>query len=359
MSNKNFIITFCSTSLSLLIVICLMNYFVDPGKIYSKSGSDGTSDKDIFDTFNKSTYGVKIDLNERNFVRAIAKHSDKKACAIIGSSHTLLVSSIMSKSVHELCPTLINLSVSGGTIEDIFISIEYLYSHGQLPDKIIIGIDPWTFKWNMGIKFKLNESYLNSFLDRNNIDLPLRKGSTIKPGMMNLINAEYTILSVKEILTLFEEQMEVEQVNDDPITNRKEFDVKLKDGSLLNRASYIDQPLNENYSATPDYLLGGEVVDKTTIDAIKLVIEKLKGKVEFYFIHTPYHHSSFHEKYSEYRKYFDITQEHARDIALKLDVKIIGSFYPDKVGCNKEEFFDFMHPRISCIDKVFKHINSH
>ena len=44
------------------------------------------------------------------------------------------------------------------------------------------------------------------------------------------------------------------------------------------------------------------------------------------------------------------------NFAFQNNLKIIGSFNPQKIGCNKNEFFDGMHPKDSCMKKIINQI---
>ncbi len=41
-----------------------------------------------------------------------------------------------------------------------------------------------------------------------------------------------------------------------------------------------------------------------------------------------------------------------RSISKNSGVKVIGSYNPLKCGCDDDEFFDGMHPKDSCMEKI-------
>ena len=45
-----------------------------------------------------------------------------------------------------------------------------------------------------------------------------------------------------------------------------------------------------------------------------------------------------------------------RNLSKELNVEIVGSYNPLKVGCNEYEFYDGMHPKDSCMDKVVSNL---
>ena len=66
---------------------------------------------------------------------------------------------------------------------------------------------------------------------------------------------------------------------------------------------------------------------------------------------APYHPDLFLRMQRERTIYLELEQKF-RDIALHLDIQIIGSYNTVNVGCTRDEFYDGMHPKRSCMRKV-------
>ena len=46
-----------------------------------------------------------------------------------------------------------------------------------------------------------------------------------------------------------------------------------------------------------------------------------------------------------------------RDFAVENEIQIVGSYNGGLVGCNGDEFYDEMHPKNSCMIKLFSNNN--
>ena len=47
-----------------------------------------------------------------------------------------------------------------------------------------------------------------------------------------------------------------------------------------------------------------------------------------------------------------IVEPKVHEIAKSLEIQVIGSFNPKKIGCTEEEFYDEMHPKDLCLSKL-------
>ena len=137
----------------LLTITALTNFIIDPAQIYPKLFSNN---KSILNSFSKelslSKYGILNEcnnLNERDRKKALAMFSEGADCAIIGSSHVMQISSYKEdKALTTYCNSIINLGVSGGTLEDYFAFSNMLLENKHNINTIVFGIDPWSLKFN-------------------------------------------------------------------------------------------------------------------------------------------------------------------------------------------------------------------
>ena len=59
-----------------------------------------------------------------------------------------------------------------------------------------------------------------------------------------------------------------------------------------------------------------------------------------------------------WKLYFLELEQKFRDIAFQQEIQIIGSYDPNIVGCTSDEFYDAMHPKESCMQKVVSKFKS-
>ena len=151
MTSKSFIKNFLLFVIFVLITIALTNFLIDPGNIYPKYYSqDNRVTPEVFvKKLIESKYGLLMPehtWNERDIKKALAEYPINYDCAIVGSSHLQPISSIrQNKSLVSICPSMKNLYVSGGTLEDyLAMSNIILKNKDFLPKTIVFGIDPWS-----------------------------------------------------------------------------------------------------------------------------------------------------------------------------------------------------------------------
>lgn len=100
-----------------------INFIIDPSGIYLKKILvDGKSAEFSNKLFN-SKYGVVTDSwNKRLIKITLAKEAGNFDCIVLGSSRAMQISHIRNTgNIKNQCHSLLNLSVSANTIEDIAI----------------------------------------------------------------------------------------------------------------------------------------------------------------------------------------------------------------------------------------------
>ena len=69
---------------------------------------------------------------------------------------------------------------------------------------------------------------------------------------------------------------------------------------------------------------------------------------------TPYLHDVWEKPAGELaRNIMTYYMNTAGELARRLNIRVLGSFDPVEAGCARSEFFDFMHPKPICINKIF------
>lgn len=339
----------------------LVNFYVDPGNIYYREMKIRQKEVDLVATFKRSDMGIYYNGNERFLKTVLAKNSSSVDCFAIGSSRIMQFSSIRSLNIRKQCKHLLNLAVSGASFEDIFIFLDIIQnlkldSH----PKIIIGIDPWTLKFSMDVRYLTYKGHFDNFILQNGLSSTKRAGEQNQYNkILNLINLEYTSLSIKRIFASKESPRQEDALYSSVVSksdpNHFKDAITLPDGSHLYSAEYIENnTTSEEYRQSPDYKLNGEVVDPAAVSLFFEAIEVLKNDYKIILLLTPYHHSAFSTENLKYQKYFNQVEETVRSFGQKLNIKILGSFNPKSVGCQADEFYDFMHPKSSCINRIFE-----
>lgn len=82
---------------------------------------------------------------------------------------------------------------------------------------------------------------------------------------------------------------------------------------------------------------------------------KKQGK-KVVFVLSPYHPKLFELMQLNDRKFLEI-ESIFREVAESSGAEVIGSYDPVKVGCSSEDFYDGMHPKDKCVDKIFSQLS--
>ncbi len=335
-----------------VITVATINYTVDPAGIYHEP--DDARYKFVSQMV-ASENGLLVKngtWNERDISITLAEYPAEVSCYVIGSSHLMQIgSSRQNKSLVNNCPKLINLGVSGASIED-YVALSGAISRSKnKPKTIVFGIDPWSLNLNRDTRWIRYKDEYTSMLEKiQNTDNNHQQEHSL---VSNLINREYLIRSINSIST-------------NSITTEKEiiapdFDqsigienqVRLPDGSMVYSKEFILNAESERITGINNYKIKKDhwFDDRSIQLFIQLAIH-LQKKYNIIFIMTPYHPAVWKREKQPVVTAMKIVENKVREIAKSLNVEVLGSYNPDKIGCASDEFFDAMHPKDNCLMKL-------
>ena len=343
-----------------LMLIAIINFTIDPGHIYpsllTAKRHDKSSPRELVEQLVHSDYGIYFPnniWNGRDVKHELALHSTSVQCAVIGSSHIMEISSNGKRtSLSDSCSTLINLGVSGASLEDYLALSETILQNKNPPKIILFGIDPWTLNFNRDVRWKrYNQKYLTmktklivgSSYNSPNIYLePLR----------NLINREYFLRSMNligsernrliELAPEFDQQVGIENP------------VILPDGSLIYSAKYIREVSSKKISGINDYKIkNGQWFHEQAVELFTLLVKHLQQQeFKIIFVLTPYHPSVWSFTEQPVVSAMKVVELKIHEIAKSAGAQVIGSYHPGKIGCRADEFNDDMHAVRTCLNKL-------
>jgi len=341
---KKFIYKTTIISLPVLILLLLVNYFGDAARLF-----DNDYEKQMAKIIASNKYVTNIEnYDERLFQKELISNKNiQPNLVIIGSSRTMLINSDLFPSA-----LLFNNSVSGASIEDI-VSIYELYKiNKKSPQKIIIGIDPWTFNENNGQKrWQSISAYYYSF--------------------QSTINQENTTyFKYKELFSFSYFQSSLKMIprfiagNANPKSTKEIHNLlgtKLTDGSLVYGEQYRNANQIEIDNKINSFLTGGiySIEDFDTISVRilnefeKLIIDMKENGIEIEFFLAPYApvvYDKIQKKYPMVLK----SEEMINDFASSNNIKLYGSFNPYILGMDETYFYDGMHCKEVGIEMIIK-----
>jgi hypothetical protein len=362
------IITF---SLILLFFVALINYKIDPEKIYfnffSKNKSNDTYSTVFVKKLINSEYGVSFQdniLSERDIKFKLANYPTNAECAVIGSSPILQISSYRkTRSFSSICDSILNLGTSGSVLEDYLIISEQLFLNKQPPKKIIISIYPYTLNFNRDKNWqKYSDEYYtfkNKLMNNKESNIISNKNSYNFLLLENLINLKYLIRSIQVFNSVKNDLIEVQQFD---YEKGSKFSVMLPDGSVVYSSKFIKDAYNfkvDGITGMGDYKIKkNKWYNKDAIDLLNKLIIYLKQKFEVILVMKPYHPLVWEFPDRPSVKAMEIIEPIIIDIAKKNNVLLYGSFKPENIPCFSSEYFDEVHLMSTCAGKLENFLNA-
>jgi len=291
-----------------------------------------------------ASHGViySSNINERIFVKNRIKYENVEPEAIvIGSSR------IMQASSKGTDLELLNLSVSGASLEDL-IAIWELSSSKFNPPYVFLGADPWIFNSNSGqSRWKSLEVEYGLALTK----LGLAPKEVSQTQSLSATNLNSLALKIYDSVN----RSKIRADDDSPSLTDK----IRKDGSRVYNLGYANKSLKEVERGSPSYL-SYAMSNYQFSSEVRFILEKFVFELKaqnrkVVLVLSPYHPSLYDLMRLQDRKFLEI-ESIFKEIAATYEVELIGSYDPTKVGCSSEEFYDGMHPKDKCMEKVFSEL---
>ena len=92
--------------------------------------------------------------------------------------------------------------------------------------------------------------------------------------------------------------------------------------------------------------------DSEAVEDFVILIKYLKKQFDIKFILMPYHKNIW-DNYQPTTQAMIEIEKIAKNLSLKLDIQMIGSFNPKKFNCGHNEFYDEMHIDKKCLFKIY------
>jgi len=289
-------------------------------------------------------YSTKMD--ERQFIknRIIYENLNPKAL-VIGSSR------IMQISNENFNQQILNLAVSDASIED-HISITLMALEKFNVDTILLGADPWLFnRYNNKLGWKsLSDEYK---ISQKNIKSKNKGQKRLKKVIIDENYFFYEIFLEKfyKFLNIRKLDLDINANN----TNNLSKDTILRDGKRVYGKKEKQEKLKANVI---EYSMNKYEFSKEYYENYKRFIEYLVTvyKKEVILVLTPYYLPSYKLTIKEKPFYLDL-ENRFKELSKGTNIKIIGSYNASSIPCYDNEFYDYMHPKDSCMIKITNEIN--
>ncbi|MEQ8478625.1 MAG: hypothetical protein RIB54_20425 [Fulvivirga sp.] len=343
---KKFIFKTSIFSVTTLFILVSVNYLSDSAKIFHE-GYEKKISKIIFSNHNAtniSNYDERILQKE-----LISELNSSPDILILGSSRTMLINSTYFKT-----KKVINNSVTGASIEDLIAVYQMYVAKNKLPEKIILGIDPWLFNVNNGLtRWKSLEKEYYGFSNKKS-DL---KKSVLNNKVKQLFSFSYFQASFGNLPNLINGNSE--PVSTDEIYNQTT--TKLVDASLSYGKKYREASIDQVNSKAKKYTLGSiysiekfnDISSEIFQEFENLCFSILQNDIELSFFLSPYHPIVFEKINEDYQIVLEVENK-VLQFANKKGIKCLGSFSPQKAEVNNSDFYDGMHCKEEAIKKIMR-----
>jgi hypothetical protein len=370
----NYLIKVIFFSFALLLLIASINFKIDPTNVYIKYSKSSKKEADSLNSFIEklvnSNNGILMKnyvWNERDIYLNLAKYNNDAECIILGSSQIIQISSLRkNKSLTNTCDSLVNLGVSGAVLEDYIVLSQSILENQKGPKKIIIAINAWTLNFNR------DSRWLHY---KNDYDRALKKIITGNENMDKTISttASYEILLIKNLINIKYFISSLNLINSKKnysIELAKDFNyelgtthrVLLSDGSIISSAKDIKSRKNNNeelfnkkkWGMQNWGIIPEKWYDENAIEIFIKLVNQLKNNFNVIFLITPYHPYVWSNEKQPAVKAMRNVELKINEIAKMVQVDVVGSFNPEKVGCDRDEFIDEIHATDLCLSKLEK-----
>ena len=285
-------------------------------------------------------------MDERKFIKnRIIYENLKPKVLVIGSSR------IMQISNDNFNKQILNLAVSGASVED-HIAITLMALEKFNVDTILLGADPWLFndfanqlRWK-SISEEYKISLKNIQLRSKDYDIIQNKNYREKYLFHEFFFEKlYSFLNIRKLdLELKENQI-----------NNLSKQVILRDGKRVYASKEIKGKIKANVI---EYSMYQYKFSNEYYEIYKSFIEHLTNvhNKEVILVLPPYYLPSYKLTIQEKTFYLDLERKFKK-LSKETNIKIIGSYDASSVPCDDNEFYDYMHPKDSCMKKITNSIN--
>jgi peptidoglycan/LPS O-acetylase OafA/YrhL len=283
-------------------------------------------------------------IDERKFMEGRLIHPLKSVDSIVvGSSRVMQIdSNIIGKKIQSF-------TVSGASIEDqIALGLEALAKLNY--QNIYIAADPWLLNQYDGQDRYQSISelydYWNSQMQLNL--KPMQYWGTSARVSKEIVKNNH-LNSLRNFLMLYNDRKL-------PFNGQNEsIDKKAYDGSHIYNQSYANKTLSidKKHSSVLNYAMKEFEYSYDSIKKLESFVAYLKSNsVNVTFVLSPYHPEIYQQMKRQKPLFLEIEHWY-RKFAEKNNISIIGSYDGKSFGCKENEFYDGMHPKNSCMQKLF------
>lgn len=355
---KRFLYIFAMLTLLGVTFVAAANFWMDADGLYAKrffmKQAEAFASPDDF-----AVTRLRIDerILKKQMLETISRRQ-KPDCVVIGSSRSMLISSVF-KTAPRGCARLVNLAVSGGGAED---AVTFAHDVAQLraarrPKRVYIDLSHWSFRWGAEESWKVRRA---DFFRARDFFAGESIGVAALPDMsiwLNLISFEYLTRSLQ---SFYDEGLGLDrppfEIVRRPFTlnNAPEESSILYDGSRVYSADQRAAHHAPAIKGTEVYKSSTEQPDPSVVAMYERIAAYFLGQgIDVIFFAIPYHSSLTRDgapMSADIRRAQDVVAAWRE----KGTPRVTGSFLMEQTPCRDTQMMDFMHPDAACVAAIMK-----
>ncbi|MGB0960215.1 MAG: acyltransferase family protein [Halocynthiibacter sp.] len=287
-------------------------------------------------------------LDERKFIQGRLSYPMRPIDTLVmGSSRVMQIGTQATGS------KTLNLSVSGASVED-YIALVGEATAKLKPSHVMLGADPWLFNQHDG---QNRWHSIQSLYDHWEFVLsqPPEKAHNLRPFLDSQLSKEPQTPIERLYQALNDNQDLVAKHNGIEAIAKKAYDglhIYNKDYNSLSEAQ-----IAAGFKGILRYSMAKYTFDQSAFDHYVSLIHWLtQNGIRVSLVLSPYHPDLYRSMVKDYPVFLE-QEARFRKIARDLNLRSLGSYDPRIAGCDEHDFFDGMHPKDPCMEKISRHTN--
>lgn len=332
-------------------LVVFTNYFGDPSNVFSDIEFDMA--RLLLNRHNISVQNFNDRLLQKHY---IFNRSHPPEVVVIGSSRTMVADS-------SLFPgrTFFNHSMGTATLEDFMAITELYVLKGQMPETIVLGVDPWLFKaFNGYTRWKaLSEYYAlyqNAAESSERLDRLKYTWNHVCSKIdfyTMMVSLNYFQASYKHYLNmLYLGETGRTRLYDTELNSSRRCNIQKWDGCVVwDHGTNHRNPQESTYYA--EYIVDQQIAEfrdgfniaNKSLTEFERLVDFLADKDAHVIFWLPPYHPRLYDKIAQNPRWKPIQDIQAKitDMAHRKGIPVYGSFNPGDMNLSPDDFFDGHH----------------
>ncbi len=331
-----------------LLVVFSVNFAVDPANIFRTEYEDR-----LVEILLSGENAANVDnMDDRRFLELYsAARTQPIDTLVLGSSRAMQISGAVTGAENTWVA-----GVTGSDLRDVISSYFLFEKQGFTPDTVVLSLEMWYLSEGNMDNRALTKEY-EAFCEQIGSE-PVRTTSARLNRIKNFFSFSYFQSSVQYVVKNGLKKSLPEATQD----RWADSAVKRNDGTYGYAKAYREKTQQQVDKCAEDKRIvdniatGFSGISPALQEQLDAFIGYLKDKgITVRLLISPVHpdyYAFMQEKPDTYAQVF-ATEQIYRDLAQKHDVKLYGTFDPEKLGVTEADFYDEVHPKEEALMRYY------